>query len=54
VAQDLHGDARMDIERGEQRTARLAGAVHRDLGDLGGDDAPVEATVEVPGSIGVP
>jgi hypothetical protein len=49
VPQDLHGDAWMNLERGEQRAACLASAVHGDLGNLSGDDAPIEAAVEISG-----
>jgi len=47
MPQDAHGDSRVHVERGQQRGAGLAGAVDSDPGNAGGDDAPVEATVEV-------
>src|SRR5215813_12453633 len=37
----------VDVERGQQRSAGLAGAMDGDPGDSGGDDAAVEAAAEV-------
>ena len=48
VPQDLHREARVHVERGQQRAACLAGPVHGDRGNLGGGDTPGEAAVEVP------
>jgi hypothetical protein len=47
VTQDLHGDPRVDLDGGKQRSARAASAVHRNPEDLRQPDPPVEAAVEV-------
>jgi hypothetical protein len=47
VSQDAHGDARVDIQRGQQRGTGLAGAVHGDPGNPRSDDTAVETAVEV-------
>jgi hypothetical protein len=47
VSQNAHGHAGVDVEGGQQRGTRLAGAVHGNPGHSGGNDAPVEAGVEV-------
>lgn len=47
VPQDAHRDSRVDVERGQQRSAGLAGAVNGDPGHPGGNDAAAEATAEV-------
>jgi hypothetical protein len=45
MPQDAHRDSRVDVERGQQRGARLAGAMDGDPGYACGDDAAVEAAV---------
>jgi hypothetical protein len=50
MPQDLHREARMHVERSQQRAACLAGAVHGDRGDLSDGNASGETAVEVPRS----
>ena len=47
VSQDLHGPVRVHVQGGQQRPARLAGAVDGDPADLRFADAAVEAAGEV-------
>ena len=48
MTKDLHRHTRMHVESGQQGPARLPGAVHGDPGDMGLDDAAIEAAAEVP------
>jgi hypothetical protein len=47
VPKNAHGHTRVDIEGSKQRSVGLAGAVHGDPRRAGGDDAAVDAAVEV-------
>jgi len=48
VRQDLHGDARVHVERGQQRSARAPGVVDLDLADARILAAQGEVAGEVP------
>ncbi|MEW9519306.1 hypothetical protein [Streptomyces tubercidicus] len=54
MPQDLHRDPRVDIERGEQRSAGVARVMQRIFGTPASVDRAANSRLKFLGSIGVP